>query len=291
MKRLLILTAVLCACTGLVCAQKGSTRGSKKENDQVRRDAIREVKQEATTIALENATLMKANAPTANASGPTATDVGELDSFGKNARFMGIAGTGIIYVYSSCDPTVLDTDLGITLTADDRCIAVTDPAVNTIATVTDIGRINLPKNANDNILYMINNHTINYQWENFTGNTVPAQMSYSPLVTIESVALNDPAAIDPGTGLPMNGSFTIGGNGTTTVLQQLVNGSNDIHVAAYSRANTAGFSRAFWAGVGLPQSVIDNLFKKPMTVRLGARIVVRRVPFGFFFYTARFLGN
>jgi hypothetical protein len=49
------------------------------------------------------------------------TDVGEPDSFGKNAKFLGTATTGIVYVYYSCDSTVLLADLDLTLGADDRC--------------------------------------------------------------------------------------------------------------------------------------------------------------------------
>lgn len=281
MKLFFALAAIIFAAFQPGFAQR-SERPGKNEARETRRGIIREIRQEAASF--------KGGGAVSEAA-PSAADVGEPDSFNKNAKFMGISGGGVIYVYSSCDPAVLSTDLGVVLGPDDRCLAVGDGSVTTFQTFTDLGRINLPAKANDNILYMINNHTINYQFENLTAANVSGQMSYSPLVTIESVALNDPAAIDPSTGLPMNGSFTTGGNGTTTVSQLLFPNSFETHVQSYSRANTAGFSRVFWAALGLPQNVIDQLYKKPMTIRLGARVSARRVPFGLFLYTARFLGN
>src|SRR5215203_2576305 len=46
------------------------------------------------------------------------TDVGEPDSFGKTAKFLGTATSGIVYVYYSCDPAVLLADIGLVLETD-----------------------------------------------------------------------------------------------------------------------------------------------------------------------------
>lgn len=260
--------------------QKSSPTSDQREISVTRKEMIRELRNEVRQSG-------DLGVPSAVSAG----DVGEIDSFDKAAKFMGIASSGVMYVYSSCDPAILLNDLGLVLGSDDRCLAAPNPGVTSTATFTDIARINLPAKANANILYMVNNHTINWQFENPIAGNTSALMSYSPQVTIESVALNDPTAINPDTGLPMNGSFTTTGNGTKSVSKALFQGDFETLVDSYSRANTLGFSRTYFAALGLPNNVINELFKKPMTIRLGARISVRNVPFGQYVYTARFLGN
>jgi hypothetical protein len=279
MKNLFILITVICAGVLPIEAQKSDSKADKLEIAEMRKELVRDMRNEASRSGDLAASLVSEG------------DVGEVDSFDKNVKFMGTASSGVIYVYSSCDPAILLSDLGVTLGADDRCLAATNPAVTTTVIFDDVARINLPAKATSNIVYMINNHTINWQFENTSVGNVSAAMSYSPRITIESIALNDPAAINPDTGLPMNGSYTTTGNGTKSITQTLVQAEFANFVESYSRANTTGLSRSFFAALGLPNSVINELYKKPMTIRLGARLSVRNVPFGQYVYTARFLGN
>ena len=278
MKKIITMLTVVFALFQFAAAQKNDTNSRKTEMREQRKELIREMKQENPTAGN-------------SASAVSVSDVGEADSFDKGAKFMGIAGSGVMYVYYSCDPAILLADLDLVLGPDDRCLAAPNPAVTASATFTDIARINLPARANRNILYMINNHSINWDFTNAGPGNINGQMSYSPRITIESDALNDPAAIDPSTGLPMNGSYTTTGNGTKSITQTLVQAEFANFVESYSRANTSGLSRSFFAALGLPNSVINELYKKPMTIRLGARLSVRNVPFGQYVYTARFLGN
>lgn len=278
MKRFIASLVMLFAAFQLVAAQKGVINSNKNEIRELRKEMLREIKLENPPVD---------NAATA----ATVSDVGEPDSFDKGAKFMGIAASGIMYVYSSCDPAILLADLELVLGPDDRCLAAPNPAVTATATFNDIARINLPARANRNILYVINNHSINWDFSNSGLGIINGQMSYSPRITIESDALNDPAAIDPFTGLPMNGSYTTTGNGSKFINMLLQPGTFNNYVESYTRANTIGFSRQFFANLGLPASVINNLFNRPMTIRLGGRISVRGVGFGQFAYSARFLGN
>lgn len=278
MKRVITILTVIFASFQFATAQKNDANSIKNEMRDQRKELIREMKQENRTTAN-------------SASAVSVSDVGEADSFDKGAKFMGIAGSGVMYVYYSCDPAILSADLGLVLGPDDRCLAAPNPAVTASATFTDIARINLPARANRNVLYMINNHSINWDFTNAGPGNINGQMSYSPRITIESDALNDPAAIDPATGLPMNGSYTTTGNGTKFINMILQPGTFNNYVESYTRANTTGLSRQFFADLGLPASVINNLYNSPMTIRLGGRISVRGVGFGQFVYTARFLGN
>lgn len=279
MKRITIFAAVLFAFSALAFGQnkRVETKPEIDEAMQARKEIMQEVK------------FGRTQAP--EAAGPTAADVGELDSFDKNARFMGIAASGVIYVYSSCDPTVLQTDLGLVLGPDDRCLAAPDPNVPVNSVFTDIARINIPGKTAANVIYAIANHSIVWDFANPNPGTFRTQMSYSPRMTIISDALNDPAAIDPNTGLPMNGSFTTTGFGTKFANPLLGAGETENFTESYTRANTTGFSRTFWTALGLPNGVINKLYNKPMTIRLDARVSVRGVTFGQYVYTARFLGN
>lgn len=279
MKKLIVSFVVVCAAFQLVNAQKSGADASKSEIRELRREMLREMKQDKPPRGETGASAVSVN------------DVGEADSFDKGVKFMGIAGSGVMYVYRSCDPTILLDELGLVLGPDDRCLAAPNPAVTASATFVDIARINLPARANRNVLYMINNHSINWDFSNAGPGVIAGQMSYSPRITIESDALNDPAAIDPNTGLPMNGSYTTTGNGSKFLTMSLQPGDFNNYVESYTRANTTGLSRQFFANLGLPDSVINNLFNRPMTIRLGGRISVRGVGFGQFVYTARFLGN
>jgi hypothetical protein len=279
MKRITIFAVVLFAFSQLAFGQNKRVESKPEVNEalEARKEIMQELKFRGT------------QAP--EAAGPTAGDVGDVDSFDKNAKFMGIAGSGTIYVYSSCDPAVLLADLELTLGPDDRCLAAPDPGIAVNATFTDIARINIPGKTAANVIYAIANHSIAWDFMNPTAGTFRTQMSYSPRMTIISEALNDPAAIDPNTGLPMNGSYTTTGFGTKFANPLLGAGQTENFTESYTRANTSGFSRSFWTGLGLPNNVINKLFNKPMTIRLDARVAVRGVTFGQYVYTARFLGN
>jgi hypothetical protein len=273
MKNLIIMAAALCCSFQMAAAQRVE-RADSKEIGAARQEMMREI---AHARAEAGA---RADAPISTAT------VGEPDSFGKNAQFLGIAASGVIYIDSTCDPA----NVGV-LGPDDKCLAVPDPTVQSTAHYTDFARITIPGKSVSNIIYMINNHTTLWDFENSTAGIVLGQMLYNPTITIESDALNDPAAIDPISHHPMNGSFTTSGNGTKSISETLFPGFTGQYIDSYSRANTVGLSRTYFAGLGLPSSVIDQLYKKPMTIRLGVNMLVRNVTRGSFLFSARFLGN
>jgi hypothetical protein len=219
----------------------------------------------------------------------TAADVGEPDSFDKNARFLGTAVTGVIFTHPTCSPADLAND-GIVLLADDRCIPLPNPDVNTDVTFNDIGRIKIPAKTVNNTIWYVSNNLRAYFMQNTTGAISSGNMLYTPSITIESDALLDPAAIDPNTGLPMNGSYTTGiGSKNNSKTLQITEFDNVLD--RYSLAATRGLARSFWSDLGLPQNVINQLYKKPMTIKLNLRVRMRAVQDGTFFYTMRFFGN
>jgi hypothetical protein len=220
-------------------------------------------------------------------------------SFGKTVKFLGSLYAGTLIVYRSCDPQILFDDLQTTLAADDHCIVhnLTTPMTRTDV-FDPVWQITIPANTVDNVIYPMLNNTVGYDAfvdPSATGNGFGAGSAlfrFSPVVTIESVALNDPAAINPTTMLPMNGSFTTTLAGTRIrsflVRSDEFISDNDSYASVAGR----GLSRAYFTSLGLPQSVINNLFKKSMTLKFGIRADVNGpVQQAFYSYTFRLLGN
>jgi hypothetical protein len=117
-----------------------------------------------------------------------------------------------------------------------------------------------------------------------------ASYIYTPRVTIVSDALNDPAALDPVTGNPMNGSFTTSMSGSSSDFFTPIPGQTKNQ--SYASVAGRGFSRIYFKSIGLPNTVIDNLFKKPMTLKFGIRVRVSgAIDFGQFFYSFRLIGQ
>ena len=252
--------------------------------------SMQEFRNEAAAVKKETASAAMLVSP---------ADFNDTASFGKNAKFLGSLYAGSLYVYRSCDPQILLDELELTLAPDDHCIVHTSATPMTTTTVFDpVWQITIPANSVDNVIYPMLNNTVGYD---ATPSTPPtgngygagfASIRFSPVVTIESTALNDPGAIDPNTGLPMNGSYTVTLPGTR--LKGFVVGVDDFFSENDSYASVAGrgFSRTYFTALGLPQNVINNLFKRAMTLKFGIRADVNGpIQQAFFSYQFRLLGN
>jgi len=279
MNKLLIAIFTIAICSQIGLAQKvGNPRITLRE------------------IQRESAEVKKASA---NSAMLTPADFNDTASFGKNAKFLGSLYAGTLYVYRSCDPQILLDELELELAADDHCIVhnSTTPMVTT--TVFDpVWQITIPANTVDNVIYPMLNNTIGFD---ATPGVAPysngygpgfASIRFSPVVTIESAALNDPAAVDPVSGAPLNGSYTATLSGTRVSGFNV--GVDDLFSENNSYASIAGrgLSRTYFASIGLPQNVINNLFRRSMTLKFGIRADVNGpVQQAFFSYTFRLLGN
>lgn len=97
--------------------------------------------------------------------------------------------------------------------------------------------------------------------------------------------------MDPTTGAPLNGVLTVSAFGTKIANKSVVAGEFDFGYDAYSSAATRGFARSYFADLGLPQPVINRLYRKPMTIKLGMKVSVRNIALAQFAYTMRLTGN
>ncbi len=278
-----IMTLVL-ICLGAITAFAQNNSGTKADNGgaPIQPESKR-------SVISELIDLKSPNWPGTN-SAISAADVGEPDSFGGNVKFLGTAATGFVIVYHSCDPAVLQAELNYVLRPDDRCLAV-PPGLPVTTHFNDIGRINLPKNAAANVIYTIQQNLMHFRVHNPNSNQVLSTVVLMPSLTIVSDALNDPTAINPNTGMPFNGSMTVVtsqkfmGKTYEAFAQETVNDR-------YTTSAVRGFARSFFADLGLPQNVINELYKKPMTIKLNLRVTANSfVTYGYFSYGVRFLGN
>ncbi len=234
----------------------------------------------------------KAQSVTSAATTPVPSDFADPDSFGKNAKFLGSLYAGTVYVYRSCDPTILLDELGLILAADDKCIAIpTSQVIPSTEFFDPAWQITIPGRTVDNVIYPMLNHTVGYNILNpSVGGTFTT--TYSPIVTIESAALNDPTALDPRTGAPLNGSFKTSLSGAQGRGADITTGGFISESVSYASVSGRGLSRSYFASIGLPQNVINNLFKQPMTLKFGIRVRYRGpITDAFSFYTVRLLGN
>jgi hypothetical protein len=215
------------------------------------------------------------------------------DSFGKNVKFFGAPISGVVLIYTACDPVSVETILGRPLGANDRCVVAAPYPNLTSFDVRDIGRVTLPANTVKTVLYRLANHSLNYQLFNTTGTqNASATFRYQPYMTIESAALNDPRAIDPTTGLPLNGRLDISVGGNRTVTRTMNVGERDNQFFSYSRGDNDGLTKSFFReNYNLPPDIVNNLFNGQITIRLNMRGTVRLVDQGILSYGIRLLGN
>ena len=270
----------------LIAASIQRAVGQKAADLNSIREEIKSARQEAR---LDKSLFAKQSAKS-KSDGETAPGFYDPASFGKNVKFLGGFYAGTLIVYSSCDPMIL-AEAQIELAADDKCVVHTPAAPMPMTTVSDpLWQITIPGRTVDNVVYPMLNNGVGY--DSFSPNGQPVGFFYSPRVTIESEALNDPLAINPTTGLPMNGSFTTPLSGS--VNRRIPTAVNDFAFEYTNNASIAnrGLSRDYFAAIGLPNSVINNLFKKDMTLKFAIRArVTGPVDYAQFFYTFRLLGN
>jgi hypothetical protein len=202
---------------------------------------------------------------------PTTGDVGDTDSFQKNARFLGDA-SGFITVASSCPASTPATSPAPSPANSDQCFTIDPtPGNTTVINAPNIDRINLPGGAAKDVIYPVLTFFTNYQMQNPTAAQVPnARFLYSASLTIYSAVLNDPSIIDPNTGLPAGGALTFVFSPNRFDVDRSLEGNERARNRIdYSRAGNAGIAKAALISAGtLTQHQGDDLFNKPMTVRM-----------------------
>lgn len=217
------------------------------------------------------------------AAGVAAADVGDADSFGRNAHFLGVAVSGFVQVAppGGCPPP--DPNF-----PDDRCVEANP---NAAIDAKDVGRIRLPAKASNSLLCHSITSIPAWEFSNQTAGAVRASFQFISGVTIENEVLNDPALIDPNTGLPFNGSLEIA-FAVVTDRQTVQPGDRVTRRQTNTRFCLGGLvSKAGLVEMGLTPAQADAFFKKPMTLRLNVTLRTSFVDNGVAVFGLRLFGD
>lgn len=200
-----------------------------------------------------------------SAAGPLISnaDVGDADSFGRNVTYAGLAQTGQVILQEDCS---IVTGLG----PDDRCVTVNAQPASTSFSFNDLGRMTLPARSTNDLLCFHSTTFQTWQFFNETGSASQAAIRYTESITIENPLLDDPSLMDPTTGLPFNGSLTVGIGTSLLDLETMQPGDDKVRNENVTRTCLGGAisKRALSEDYGLPDSVVKQFFKQPMTIRL-----------------------
>lgn len=214
---------------------------------------------------------------------PTEEDVGDPDSFGRSVTYLGLAQTLPVTLADDCsgsDPTF------------ERCI-VNQPAPSpTSFNEADLATMKLPAKASKSLLCFNFTPFIGVSWANNTGSPQTAQFSALGRITIDNEVLDDPALIDPSSGLPFGGSLKVTLS-TWHNFHSIQPGEFEDESSSQTRACIAGLvsKRALVNAYGLSETQATQFFKKPMTIHFGSSGTVQMSQFTQYFYGVRVFGD
>jgi len=222
----------------------------------------------------------------ASAGAVTADDVGDVYSFGRNVKFIGVGQSGTVTLADDCTP-----DPSFPPGPNDRCIVVNPAPATTVIDERDIGRLNLPGKASNSLLCHWLTPIAFYTFVNGTGGNANATFRLTPYFTVENEVLNDPSLIDPTTGLPYGGSFEVA-LGTFRDSANLDSGQSETNSMNLSRVCIAGMvSKLNLIDMGLSDAQATEFFKKPTTIRFHLAGTARFVGFASVSYGLRLGGD
>jgi hypothetical protein len=224
-------------------------------------------------------TLSKRVAPAA-ADAVTVEDVGDVDSFGRNLRWLGV------------------TQLNAALTAD--CSTWTGPGCQVLTpgaftsfSFNDLARIRLPPRATKSLLCYWVSPLVTVRYENPGTTPVNALLRYSPTLTIENPVLNDPALVNPMTGLPFGGRLDTGLTSSEFYEVPLAPGAAFTQRSRDSAVCIAGFlsKRALVDNYGLTDAQATAFFQQETLVRMNLAGAVNHVADASFVFGLRIIGD
>jgi hypothetical protein len=202
------------------------------------------------------------------AAGPTAADVGDAETFGHSALYMGAASGFETLVPAGTCPAPTPTPSPVP-NGDSFCDDLSAAPVQTTFSHDNICRINLPKKASRNVIYPVLNIFLNYQLQNSTGGDQTGLLRFTAGITIVSDALNGPDCTDQNTGLPCGGKLTLLFDYNYRDDRSMHDGDRQRLRETLVRAGNTGLTRQqFRDSFGLTAATVDALFTGPMTVQL-----------------------
>lgn len=191
---------------------------------------------------------------------PTVEEVGDVDSFGRNVRWLGVQQMNIDLLETCPAEPPFDGYACQTLAA----------AGPTSFAFEDVARFVLPKKASKTILCHWFSPFLSLAWNNPGGSHELGTLTYQPTLTVENPVLDDPALINPQTGLPFGGSLLTGMTASERIVAPLAPGMAYDELHRDSATCIAGFvsKKGLMLNYGLSEALADEFFRKPMVVRM-----------------------
>lgn len=211
----------------------------------------------------------------------TVEDVGDVDSFGRNLRWLGV--------------TQMEARLSSDCTdwTGPGCQVLAPPGTFTTFAFNDLARIRLPPRATKSLLCYWVSPLVTVSYFNPTGSQVNATLRYSPTLTIENAVLNDPALINPMTGLPFAGSLQTSLTSTELYEVPLAAGTGFNERSRDSAVCIAGVlsKRALVDNYGLTEAQAASFFQQETMVRLNLAGATNYVTSASLIFGLRLIGD
>lgn len=196
-----------------------------------------------------------------------ATDVGDAETFGHAALYMG-AASGFETLSTDPCPAATPTPSPVP-NGDSFCDQLNAAPAGTSFSHANICRINLPKRATRNVIYPVLNIFLDYQLQNTGATDHLGLFRFTAGITLVSDALNDPSCTDPSTGLPCGGVATLLFNYNFRDDRNMHAGDRQRLRETLVRAGNTGLTRQQLQSIlGLTPAAVDAFFTGPITVRL-----------------------
>lgn len=194
--------------------------------------------------------------------GPTVEEVGDLDSYGRNVRWLGLAAA-YAYVSPYCADILAEDPTA-------HCQQISDISATTSFAFNDIARISLPAGATNSLLCYWFSPRVVVRFENPGVAAAVGRYNYNPTLTIENPVLSTPGLIDPTTGAPFAGRLLSGMSASETVQMVVQPGlpfTQSLRDSAVCQAGLISKNQLI-SSYGLTASQADDFFANPTTVRL-----------------------
>lgn len=216
------------------------------------------------------------------AADPTVDEVGDIASFGRNVRWLGVQQMNIDLV-ETCLPDPIDGYACQPLAASGTTSFAFD----------DVARFVLPAKATKSILCHWFSPFLSLGWSNPGAGPDLGTLTYTPTLTVENPVLDDPALINPQTGLPFGGSLLTGMTSSERIVVPLSPGMAFDELRRDSATCIAGFvsHRGLVGTYGLTEAQADEFFKQPTVVRMNIQGTATNLAYAQMVFGLRIVGD
>ncbi len=215
---------------------------------------------------------------------PTLEEVGDVDSFGRNVKWLGVA-SAFINLSGTCP---VDPD-----NPDELCQVLAPAPAFTAFNFQDAARLTLPGKSSHSLLCYWFSPVLNVGYSNFSATRVVARFRYNPTLTVENPVLDDPALIDPTTGVPFGGKLLTSMTSSERYEVPLEPGVSFSERTRDSAVCMAGLlsRRSLIENYGLTEAQAKEFFKKPTTIRMNVSGSAQHVSFASLVFGLRVVGD